>query len=151
MSRSRPGSGIARNFVSHSRSTREDWAVKPRSGVGSGAADGRTASAPRAKIEERSVRMTQSWCTHPRGARPGWLCSGLGIATFSRHALSTEGWVNVKCFGCAALLEAGDADALTDAFVAHAREVHAWSYPEQALRNYARNYGEATERVSGDT
>ena len=59
--------------------------------------------------------------------------------------------MNVKCFGCAALLEAGDADALTDAFVAHAREVHAWSYPEQALRNYARNYGEATERVSGDT
>jgi GNAT superfamily N-acetyltransferase len=79
------------------------------------------------------------------------LWSGLGIATFSRHALSTEGSVNVKCFGCAALLEAGDADALTDAFVAHAREVHAWSYPEQALRNYARNYGEATERVSGDT
>ncbi len=59
--------------------------------------------------------------------------------------------MNVKCFGCDALLEAGDADALTDAFVAHARDAHAWSYPEQALRNYARNYAEATARVSGDT
>jgi len=59
--------------------------------------------------------------------------------------------VNVKCFGCDAVLEAGDADALTDAFVGHARDVHRWSYPEQALRNYARNYAEATERVSGDT
>ena len=59
--------------------------------------------------------------------------------------------MNVKCFGCDARLDAGDADSLTDAFVAHARDVHGWSYPEQALRNYARNYAEATERVGGDT
>jgi GNAT superfamily N-acetyltransferase len=59
--------------------------------------------------------------------------------------------VNVKCFGCDALIEAGDADAIADAFVAHGRESHTWSYPEQAIRNYARNYAEATERLTGST
>lgn len=44
--------------------------------------------------------------------------------------------VGVKCFGCDALLEADDSDAVADAFVDHGRVVHAWSYPEQALRNY---------------
>jgi GNAT superfamily N-acetyltransferase len=57
--------------------------------------------------------------------------------------------MHVKCFACDAVLEARDADAITDAFVAHGRDVHAWAYPEQALRNYARNYGEATERLTG--
>jgi GNAT superfamily N-acetyltransferase len=59
--------------------------------------------------------------------------------------------VNVKCFACDAVLEAHDADALTDAFVTHGHDVHAWVYPEEALRNYARNYGEATERLTGGT
>ena len=59
--------------------------------------------------------------------------------------------MKVKCFGCDVFLQADDANAITDAFVAHAREAHAWSYPEQALRNYARNYAEATERLTGDT
>src|SRR5262245_9339808 len=59
--------------------------------------------------------------------------------------------VNVKCFGCDALIEADDADAVVDAFVAHARESHTWSYPEDAIRNYARNYAEATERLTGGT
>lgn len=59
--------------------------------------------------------------------------------------------MNVKCFGCEALIEADDADAIADAFVAHAREHHTWSYAEEALRNYARNYADATERLSGDT
>src|SRR5262245_709319 len=48
-------------------------------------------------------------------------------------------------------MEADDADALADAFVAHGRESHTWSYPEQAIRNYACNYGEATERLTGAT
>ena len=41
--------------------------------------------------------------------------------------------------------------AAADAFVAHARESHTWSYPEEAIRNYARNYADATERLSADT
>ncbi len=59
--------------------------------------------------------------------------------------------MQVKCFGCASLIEAGDADAAADAFVAHGRAAHPWAYPEAALRNYARNYAEATERLTGDT
>jgi GNAT superfamily N-acetyltransferase len=59
--------------------------------------------------------------------------------------------VKVKCFGCDALIEANDADAVADAFVAHGQESHTWSYPEEAIRNYARNYAEATERLTGNT
>lgn len=59
--------------------------------------------------------------------------------------------MKVKCFACAALLEAGDAEAAAHAFVAHGHERHVWSYPEEAIRNYARNYGEATERLTGGT
>jgi GNAT superfamily N-acetyltransferase len=42
-------------------------------------------------------------------------------------------------------------DAVADAFVVHARQQHKWPYPEEAIRNYARNYAEATERLSADT
>jgi len=59
--------------------------------------------------------------------------------------------VKVKCFGCDALLEAADADSVVDAFVAHGQKTHAWSYPEEAVRNYARNYADATERLTGGT
>jgi GNAT superfamily N-acetyltransferase len=59
--------------------------------------------------------------------------------------------VKVKCFECAALLEAEDVDAVVHAFVAHGQHVHRWSYPEVAICNYARNYAEANERISGDT
>jgi len=59
--------------------------------------------------------------------------------------------VKVKCFECAALMEADDSDALARAFVAHGHERHAWSYPEDAIRNYACNYAEATERLTGGT
>jgi hypothetical protein len=48
-------------------------------------------------------------------------------------------------------MEADDADAVARAFVAHGQERHAWSYPEEAIRNYARNYAEATERLTGGT
>jgi len=57
--------------------------------------------------------------------------------------------VNVKCFGCDALIEADDSDAVVDAFVAHGQEHHTWSYPDGAIRNYARNYADATERLTG--
>jgi GNAT superfamily N-acetyltransferase len=59
--------------------------------------------------------------------------------------------VKAKCFGCDVVIEAGDADAIADAFVAHARNEHGWTHPEHALRNYARNTAEAIERVSDET
>ena len=59
--------------------------------------------------------------------------------------------MKVKCFACDALVEADDSDAVVRAFVGHGQESHNWSYPEEALRNYARNYAEATERLTGGT
>jgi GNAT superfamily N-acetyltransferase len=59
--------------------------------------------------------------------------------------------VKTKCFECGAVIEAGDADAVADAFVAHGKESHTWSYPEKDIRTYARNYVEATERLTGST
>jgi len=59
--------------------------------------------------------------------------------------------VKVKCFECAALMEADDCDAVAGAFLAHGRERHAWSYTEEAIRNYACNYAEAIERLTGST
>jgi GNAT superfamily N-acetyltransferase len=57
--------------------------------------------------------------------------------------------MHAKCFKCDALVEAADADAVEDAFVLHGKQQHDWSLPEQALRNYARNYAEAVERLTG--
>jgi hypothetical protein len=57
--------------------------------------------------------------------------------------------VKVKCFGCDSPIEADDSDTVADAFVVHGRDSHTWSYPEEAIRNYARNYAEATERLTG--
>jgi hypothetical protein len=59
--------------------------------------------------------------------------------------------VKVKCFGCDALIEAADSDAVAEAFVVHGQVSHTWSYPEEAIRNYARNYADATERLTGGT
>jgi GNAT superfamily N-acetyltransferase len=59
--------------------------------------------------------------------------------------------VKVKCFECAALMEADDFDAIARVFVAHGQERRAWSYPEEAIRNYACNYAEAIERLTGST
>ena len=55
--------------------------------------------------------------------------------------------MKVKCFECAALIEGDNSDA----FVAHGMEKHAWSYPEEAIRTYAQNYADATERLTGGT
>jgi len=57
--------------------------------------------------------------------------------------------VRVKCFACESVIEAESVDGIVDAFVAHGQESHMWPYPEKAVRNYARNYAEATERLSG--
>jgi GNAT superfamily N-acetyltransferase len=59
--------------------------------------------------------------------------------------------VKVECFECGAIIEADGTQAVADAFVVHARESHTWPYPEEAIRTYAHNYAEATERMSGDT
>jgi GNAT superfamily N-acetyltransferase len=55
------------------------------------------------------------------------------------------------CFGCDVMMEGDDAEALADQFVTHAAEKHDRRYPEEALRNYARNYAEAGERLTGST
>jgi GNAT superfamily N-acetyltransferase len=59
--------------------------------------------------------------------------------------------VKVKCFGCDCLIEADDADAVAEAFIAHGQEGHTWAYPEEAIRNYARNCAEAAKRLTGGT
>jgi hypothetical protein len=48
--------------------------------------------------------------------------------------------VIVKRFGCDVLIEANDADAIVGAFVVQGQESHTWSYPNEAIRSYARNY-----------
>ena len=59
--------------------------------------------------------------------------------------------MRVECFGCDAAIEAEDAATISDRFVAHAGDSHEWSYSEEALRNWARNVAEATERLTGGT
>ncbi len=59
--------------------------------------------------------------------------------------------MQAKCFECEALIEGEDLSAVSEAFVAHGREEHAWTYPEESIRNHARNYAEATERLTGAT
>lgn len=56
------------------------------------------------------------------------------------------------CFACDDVrLEGDDAEAIADLFITHAREVHQWDYPEEALRNFARNNAEASVRLTGST
>jgi GNAT superfamily N-acetyltransferase len=57
--------------------------------------------------------------------------------------------MQAKCFECEAAIEAEDADAVADRFIEHAAATHEWTYPEEALRNFARNFVEAVERVAG--
>jgi GNAT superfamily N-acetyltransferase len=59
--------------------------------------------------------------------------------------------MKIKCFACDTPIEAADANSVVDAFVAHGQQSHTWTYPERAIRNYARNYAEATERLTGST
>src|SRR5262245_56842098 len=59
--------------------------------------------------------------------------------------------MEVKCFGCDTMVQAGRVDEVADAFVTHGRDNHTWSYPEEAIRTYARNYAEATQRLTGST
>jgi len=58
--------------------------------------------------------------------------------------------MKVKCFDCDDVIEAESLDALADVFVTHGQTNHSWDYPEESIRNYARNYAEAVERLTGD-
>jgi GNAT superfamily N-acetyltransferase len=49
------------------------------------------------------------------------------------------------------VIEADNADGLEEAFLIHGKGRHGWTYPEKALRNYARNYAEAPARLTGAT
>ena len=62
---------------------------------------------------------------------------------------TTDLWM--ECFAGDARVEGDSVDVVADRFVDHARESHDWPYPEEALRNYARNYAEANVRLTGDT
>jgi GNAT superfamily N-acetyltransferase len=57
--------------------------------------------------------------------------------------------VQITCFECDAPVEAGDVDTVIAAFVAHGQARHNWTYPEAAIRTYARNCAEAIERSTG--
>jgi GNAT superfamily N-acetyltransferase len=57
----------------------------------------------------------------------------------------------MECFAGDARIEGNDVETIADRFVAHAGESHDWSYPEEAIRNYARNYAEANVRLTGST
>ena len=59
--------------------------------------------------------------------------------------------MEIPCFGCDVKIAGDDAEEIEDRFVAHAAEIHEWDYPEQALRNYARNNAEALGRLTGGT
>jgi GNAT superfamily N-acetyltransferase len=59
--------------------------------------------------------------------------------------------MKAKCFECGVTIQADHLDAIADAFVTHGQANHSWPYPEEAVRNYACNYAEAVERLTGDT
>ena len=55
----------------------------------------------------------------------------------------------MQCFAGDARIEGDTSDEVADRFVRHASEAHDWEYPEDALRNYARNYADANGRLTG--
>jgi GNAT superfamily N-acetyltransferase len=59
--------------------------------------------------------------------------------------------MQAKCFACELVIEADNINALGDSLVAHGRQSHDWTYPEEAIQTYARNYAEAIERLTGGT
>jgi GNAT superfamily N-acetyltransferase/predicted small metal-binding protein len=59
-------------------------------------------------------------------------------------------FITIKCFECDLSIETDTVESVVDRFVEHGRESHDWSYPAEAIRNYARNYAEATQRLSAD-
>lgn len=52
-----------------------------------------------------------------------------------------------RCEACGEVVTDNDIEAFVTALTRHAREVHDWPYPDQAIRNFA----EATQRATGPT
>lgn len=63
--------------------------------------------------------------------------------------MSADLWM--ECFAGDVTVEGATLDEVADRFLDHARSAHDWPYPEEALRNYARNYAEANLRLTGST
>ncbi|MBI5156618.1 MAG: GNAT family N-acetyltransferase [Acidimicrobiia bacterium] len=59
--------------------------------------------------------------------------------------------MKTDCFACDVVLEADTLAELEGLYLAHGVDTHQWDYPEEALRNYVRNYAGAVERLSQDT
>jgi GNAT superfamily N-acetyltransferase len=57
----------------------------------------------------------------------------------------------MECFEGDARIEGDTIEVVEDRFLEHGQDSHDWPYPEQALRNYARNYAEANVRLTGRT
>ncbi len=55
----------------------------------------------------------------------------------------------VECFAGDARFEADDVPSVVERFLAHANDDHDWPFPEQALRNFATNFAEASVRLAG--
>src|SRR5262245_26829596 len=96
---------------------------------------------PRCLVTTTRQMMCRVGCTSRSG--PGTDSSlKRRLTIFESLFWCEEESVKIKCFACDALIEADDSDAVTEAFEAHGRESHTWSYPPEAIRNYARNYAE---------
>ena len=58
--------------------------------------------------------------------------------------------MRIKCFACEEHIEGEGPNEVVQEFLAHGQSKHDWSYPEQALRNFALNNAEALERLDGE-
>lgn len=59
--------------------------------------------------------------------------------------------MQVACYCGDATFDGDDIEVIADALVAHVRADHQTQYPEESLRTFVRNYGEATQRLTGPT
>lgn len=57
----------------------------------------------------------------------------------------------MECFAGDVKIEGDDVETIAEDFVVHARDSHDWPYAKETLRNYARNFAEATARLTGET
>lgn len=65
--------------------------------------------------------------------------------------MSGEQQMWMECFAGDVRIDGPDVETVVDRFVQHAAQDHDWTFPEDSLRNYARNYAEANVRLTGST